>query len=66
MRVCIVASCWFSLSLHNLLTMHGHRNLKSVVYIYGNKPGLGLAFCHTCVSGLLYTIVSTHWTVHRG
>ena len=24
-----VASCWFSLSLHNLLTMHGHRNLKS-------------------------------------
>ena len=22
-----VASCWFSLSLHNLLTMHGHRNL---------------------------------------
>ena len=24
-----VASCWFSLSLHNLLTMHGHRNLKT-------------------------------------
>jgi len=23
-----VASCWFSLSLHNLLTMQGHRNLK--------------------------------------
>ena len=23
-----VASCWFSLSLHNLLTIHGHRNLK--------------------------------------
>ena len=23
-----LASCWFSLSLHNLLTMHGHRNLK--------------------------------------
>jgi len=23
-----VASLWFSLSLHNLLTMHGHRNLK--------------------------------------
>ena len=23
-----VASCWFSISLHNLLTMHGHRNLK--------------------------------------
>jgi len=22
------ASCWFSLSLHNLLTMHGHGNLK--------------------------------------
>jgi len=24
----IVASCWSSLSLHTLLTMHGHRNLK--------------------------------------
>jgi len=24
----IVASCWFSFSLQNLLTMHGHRNLK--------------------------------------
>jgi len=23
-----VASCWFSLSLHNFLTKHGHRNLK--------------------------------------
>ena len=28
LRHLIVASCWFSLSLHNLLTMHGHRNLK--------------------------------------
>ena len=27
-QILIVASCWFSLSLHNLLTMHGHRNLK--------------------------------------
>ena len=26
-----VASCWFSLSLHNLLTMHGHRHLKPSV-----------------------------------
>jgi len=24
----IDASCWFSLSLHNVLTMHGHRNLN--------------------------------------
>ena len=23
-----LASCWFSLSLHDLLTMHGYRNLK--------------------------------------
>ena len=23
-----VSSCWFSLSLHNLLTTHGHRNVK--------------------------------------
>ena len=28
-----VASCWFSLSLHNLLTMHGHRNLKKKWFI---------------------------------
>ena len=27
-----VASCWFSFSLHNLLTMHGHRNLNAVVH----------------------------------
>ena len=26
-----VASCWFSLSLHNLLTLHGHRNLKKIL-----------------------------------
>jgi hypothetical protein len=24
----IVESCWFFLSLHTLLAMHGHRNLK--------------------------------------
>jgi len=28
-----VASCWVSISLHNLLTMHGHRNLKITVNI---------------------------------
>ena len=27
-----VASCWFSLSLHNLFTTHGHRNLKLVIH----------------------------------
>jgi len=31
-----VASCWFSLSLHILLTMHGHRNLKKP-HVCGNK-----------------------------
>ena len=30
----IVASCWFSISLHNLLTMHGYRNLKSFTYFF--------------------------------
>ena len=29
-----VASCWFSLSLHNFLTMHGHRNLKLCSYVF--------------------------------
>ena len=28
-----VATCWFYLSLHNLLTMHGHRNLKPKPYV---------------------------------
>ena len=28
-----VASCWFSISLHNLLTMHGHRNLKIMRFL---------------------------------
>ena len=28
-----VASCWFSLSLLNLLTMHGHRNLKHLYWV---------------------------------
>jgi len=35
-----VASCSFSLSLHNLLTMHGHRNLKlnfTFVMLYLNE-----------------------------
>ena len=31
-----VASCWFSLLLHNLLTMHGHRNLKLLIYLIIN------------------------------
>ena len=29
----IVASCWFSLFLHNLLTMHGHRNLNLKIHV---------------------------------
>ena len=28
------ASCWFSISLHSLLTMHGHRNLKLKIKIW--------------------------------
>jgi len=37
----IVASCWFSLSLHNLLTMHGHRNLKLSKICLKNSIVLG-------------------------
>jgi len=29
--VLTVASCWFSISLHNLLTMHSHKNLKNIL-----------------------------------
>ena len=32
-----LASCWFSLSLHNLLTMHGHRNLKIRIVVTQRK-----------------------------
>jgi len=35
---------WFSLSIHNLLTMHGHRNLKNANYIL-----YGLFNCGVCV-----------------
>ena len=38
-----VASCWFSLSLHNLLRMHGHRNLKLA------------NICTTCYEIKIYT-----------
>jgi len=31
-----VASCWFSISLHNFLTMHGHRNLKQYYFSVGS------------------------------
>jgi len=42
-----VASCWFSLSLHSLLPMHGHRNLKLTITYFP------LAQC--CSSVLLKT-----------
>jgi len=42
-----VASCWFSLSLHNLLTMHGHRNLMIL-----NWP---LLIC-ICITDALFMI----------
>ena len=29
----IRVTCWFFFSLHTLLTMHGHRNLKPVLFI---------------------------------
>ena len=29
-----VVSCWFSLSLHDLLTMHDHRNLKLSLILF--------------------------------
>jgi len=40
-KLLTVASCWFSLSLHNLLTMHGHRNLKlNIDVTKGHRPWL--------------------------
>ena len=41
----IVASCWFSLSFHTWLTMHGYRNLKLyrtgyLAHYTANMPGV--------------------------
>jgi len=49
----IVASCWFSLSLHNLLTMHGHRNLK-LKYFW-------MISCITVELKHNYVNIATHW-----
>jgi len=43
-----VASCWFSLSLHNLLTIHGHRKLKLGrcfwwLHIQSGQPYVGVS-----------------------
>ena len=53
----IVASCWFSLCLHNLLTMHDHRNLKFVLYW----------FCPPCCDhcGGLWVTALVYCTVHQ-
>ena len=46
-----VASCWFSLSLHNLLTMHGHKHLKQILsfspfsFRYKNQVLIYLFMC---------------------
>jgi len=57
-----VASCWFSLSVHNLLTMHGHRNLKlgntTVIYVDTGTSLWNLKsiqIVHMC----MYTLVDT-------
>ena len=42
-----VASCWFSLSLHNLLKMHGHRNLKlHNVWNNSHSKNNSARYCH--------------------
>ena len=46
-----VVSCWFSLSLHNLLRMHGHRHLK----LSNNSP----PYCPTQHPDLIQRLVFT-------
>ena len=53
-----VASCWFSLSLHNLLTMHGHRNLKSSHILLWYTWSAG-AFAFTQTVCLLKLVIRT-------
>ena len=36
-----LASCWFFISLHNFLTMHGHRNLKLTIVLFSKKSPWG-------------------------
>ena len=56
-----VASCWFSLSLHNLLTMHGHRNPKfgdTYIHIY---PVPSMALRQTLGGGGLFLVTQRPW-----
>jgi len=53
-----VASCWFSLSPHNLLTMHGHRNLKLCNIIALHWPWEQRSICRTQLSPLQLKPVS--------
>ena len=58
----IVASCWFSLSLHNLLTVHGHRNLKHFLY------SITFFFLKSCLYEMMWKKQSrlqmTAWCTH--
>jgi len=46
-----VASCWFALSLHNLLTMHGHRNLKkTTVSLSCSRNHPAYSFFYVCLT----------------
>ena len=62
-----VASCWFSLSLHHLLTMHGHRNLKLTVGCCYTVDWVSLFtvcswFCHCSLQDTCSTVHSSYIT----
>jgi len=67
----IVASCWFSLSLHNLLTMHGHRNLKlymvlALPWVFCADPIRGSDFCSYVINWLIFiTVVESFYYAVR-
>jgi len=68
----LTVASWFSLSLHNLLTMHGHRNLKRFNACPQEKYDLPYAdfdYLHsifTEIYPISHTEFHPHWSRNRG
>jgi len=55
------ASCWFSISLHNLLTMHCHRNLKKPKVNASLNP-VRDAHSHTSYTHFIRNVYALTWS----
>ena len=68
----IVAFCWFSLYLHNWLTIHGHRNLKTTTFALLSQlleaESCEGPSCHSCgqhVLFLIFIFILFFFSTHR-